>query len=257
MNYFSRTSLSVILLAALSTGTAVDNDKVKVELYYESQCPGCRDTITNSFHDAFATEGFLKMADVTFVPFGNAQESGGENGESFTYECQHGPAECTYNLMEACLIDKVKCPHQRFKLINCIEKNDEDRKPDPSVFDVVLNACAFSIISDDVASAIGDCYKGDEGNALMHEMATKTLGLDPPHEYVPWLVADGVHSENIQNDIMDSLFNYVCSVYKGPNKSEKCPSTTSTLRGTTKDSSLFGKTGGNCYKEKIVQEIFE
>mmetsp|Transcript_32750 Transcript_32750/g.48498 ORF Transcript_32750/g.48498 Transcript_32750/m.48498 type:complete len:255 (+) Transcript_32750:118-882(+) len=253
MNYFSHTILT-ILLSALSAGTIFADDKVKVELYYESQCPGCRDLITKSFHDAFTTEGFLKMADVTFVPFGNARESDGENGALFTYDCQHGPSECTYNLIEACLIDKVKCPHQRFKFINCIEKNDENRSPDPSVFDVVLNACAFSAVDDDVVAAISKCYKGKEGNALMHELASKTLGLDPPHEYVPWVVAQGDHDEDVQNQIQESLLDYVCSVYEGPNKSEAC-SSTSKLRGSTEDLAPSALKKGYCYQENTVEDI--
>ena len=49
------------------------DQKVVVELYYESQCPGCREMLTTSFKEAFQSEGFLDMADVTLVPYGNGE----------------------------------------------------------------------------------------------------------------------------------------------------------------------------------------
>ena len=70
-------------------------DKVQVQLFYESQCPGCRSMITTSFATAFATEGFLDMADVTLYPYGNAHETA--SGDSWTFSCQHGVEECMYN----------------------------------------------------------------------------------------------------------------------------------------------------------------
>ena len=60
-------------------------DKVKIELYYESRCPGCRSTITNSFAKAFAAPDFLNMAEVTMVPYGNAHEA--QNGDSWIFTC--------------------------------------------------------------------------------------------------------------------------------------------------------------------------
>ena len=81
-------------LALLSTTIALA-DKVKVELYYESLCPYSEAIITGSFQTAFSTPGFLDMADVLLVPYGNAHET--PSGDSWTYTCQHGEYECLYN----------------------------------------------------------------------------------------------------------------------------------------------------------------
>ena len=83
------------------------NHKVKVELYFESQCPGCRSMITTSFAEAFATEGFLKMADVQFFPYGNAHETG-SSSEGWTFDCQHGVTECNYNAIETCGLNIIR-----------------------------------------------------------------------------------------------------------------------------------------------------
>ena len=55
-----------------------------MDLYYESLCP-YRNTITVSFANAFGAEGFLDMAEVTFVPYGNAHET--KNGDTWDFTC--------------------------------------------------------------------------------------------------------------------------------------------------------------------------
>jgi interferon gamma-inducible protein 30 len=48
----------------------------------------------------------------------------------------------------------------------------------------------------------------------MHEMGVKTESLDPPHNYVPWVVLDGVHNTTIQNMAMADLTALVCQTYQ-------------------------------------------
>ena len=208
---------------ALGDNKDDDNEKIEIELYYESQCPGCRETITQSFKEAYDVPGFLKMAKVTFVPYGNARET--NTASPYEFECQHGPSECSYNLIEACLIEKISCPVQQFSLLNCIESYDDDRHPKPDRFNQVLIGCSLLVgIEKSQAESIKTCVDSSEGNTLMHDLALKTGALDPPHQYVPWIVVDGTHDDKTQNDIMDhGLFEYVCDNYTGPNKSPACP----------------------------------
>jgi interferon gamma-inducible protein 30 len=56
------------------------NDKIKIDLYYESQCPGCKQMITTSFAAAMKADGFLDMAELNFWPYGNAHESQTSSG---------------------------------------------------------------------------------------------------------------------------------------------------------------------------------
>jgi hypothetical protein len=67
-------------------------DKIKIDLYYESQCPGCKQMITTSFAEAMKADGFLDMAEINFWPYGNARETKTYTG--WSYKCQHGVAEC-------------------------------------------------------------------------------------------------------------------------------------------------------------------
>ena len=60
---------------AMAAVTNAADDKVKITLYYESQCPDCRNTILGSFVTAYKVPDFLEMAEITYVPYGNASES--------------------------------------------------------------------------------------------------------------------------------------------------------------------------------------
>lgn len=208
------------------------DEKVKVELYYESQCPGCRALVTNSFSQAFQTEGFLDMAEVEFVPFGNAKETKNADG-TYEFECQHGPSECIYNTIEACALAKIDDPLLAFRYIDCIERSDESRDPEQDFYKVAITCCELTNLPENTVSQMEECAMGLEGIQLEHEAATKTEALDPPHAYVPYVVVNGEYDDKVQDAIMNSLFNYVCDAYLGSNKSPSCPAKTTLRAGTS------------------------
>ena len=45
-------------------------------------------------------------------------------------------------------------------------------------------------------------------------MGVATESLDPTHNYVPWLVIDGEHTEDKQSEAMEDLLAYVCNAYQ-------------------------------------------
>ena len=93
-----------------STRLRVSRDKVKVELYYMPQCPGCRQLITTSFSEAFETPGFSEMADVTFIPYTKTTES---TKDRYVYD----------NVLESCALRVIGRDHQelQFSYIECID----------------------------------------------------------------------------------------------------------------------------------------
>ena len=225
-----------------------NNNKVQVELYYESQCPDCRNIIFGSFYEAYQADNILDMVDITFIPYGNAKEvSSQPNPESGFYEfqCQHGESECVYNIIETCAINKIKDDLKKFKYINCIEHNNDSREVHQDYYQIALD-CALDVDLDldldiEIIEEIQFCSISKEGNELEHKMALKTNNLDPKHEFVPHIVVNGIHNDEIQNDIIDSLLNFVCKTYKGINKSSSCPSTTTTTTTSTYSSSILEK----------------
>lgn len=66
------------------------------------------------------------------------------------------------------------------------------------------------------------CYKGEDAIKYEHAIALKTESLSPAHTYVPWVVANGVHNDKIQNAVGSSLLKYVCDNFTGT-KSKDCP----------------------------------
>jgi interferon gamma-inducible protein 30 len=199
----------------LSSEKEANDDKIKIDLYYESQCPGCKQMITTSFADAMKADGFLDMAELNFWPYGNAHEKQTSSGWEFT--CQHGAAECQYNYLETCAKNLVQCPVQYFNFLNCVETLDTTTD-----YEGVANKCGTEAQLgnlDDIMS----CYKGTDAQALEHQIALKTEALSPPHKWVPWVTVNDVYDEAVQDKIGDSLLQYVCDNYTGPSRSKDCP----------------------------------
>ena len=46
-------------------------------------------------------------------------------------------------------------------------------------------------------ASVSACAAGPEGNRLLHRMGNRTEGLEPPHEYVPWIVVDQVKRRRV------------------------------------------------------------
>ena len=55
----------------------------------------------------------------------------------------------------------------------------------------------------------------------MHAIASKTASLDPKHQYVPWVVLNGKHTEEINNRAARDLLGLICESYEGE-KPEPC-----------------------------------
>ena len=104
--------------------------------------------------------------------------------------------------------------------INCIEQRDSWYA---IFYEHTAKGCATTAQIDNIKEIL-TCYEGTDAVKYEHEMALKTEALQPAHQYVPWVVANGQHTDDIQNEIMDSLLNYVCNNYTGPNKSKACDS---------------------------------
>ena len=161
------------------------------------------------------------MADVLLVPYGNAHEAA--SGDSWTFTCQHGVDECAYNQIESCSNHFIADPITAFNFINCVEANDGAKKP--HTYDSVITLCSSTISASELAS-ISSCWNSQAGVDLEHANALLTDALVPSHQYVPWVVGQGVHSDDVQDQIQTSLLTYVCANYTGANKSPSCTQAT-------------------------------
>ena len=173
----------------------------KIQVYIESLCPDCVNFITKSFKDFYEKVKKPNLVDIEFIPYGNAHEVYNSTTKKYDFTCQHGELECYGNLVETCAI-QILGKVQSYSTILCIESNIAKYNKD---FDRTLEFC----LSSDQTSLqeIKECVKSDLGNYYEHQMAQKT---DVNHMWVPWVVVNGYHDENEENEIIESLIDFVC-----------------------------------------------
>jgi len=143
---------------------------------------------------------------VALYPYGNAHESQNPDG-SWKFECQHGTDECLGNLLEVCVMAHLDWDFNSYlPVISCMEGADNPVE--------AARGCV-KYLSNLPFKAVKACAKGPEGNTLMHTMANKTESLEPTHKYVPWVVVQGNHTEELEQKALDDLVGLVCEMYQG------------------------------------------
>ena len=156
------------------------------------------------------------MVTINYFPFGNARETAQD--DSFLFECQHGAQECNYNIIETCALNLIEDPYKSFEFLNCIENNDNWW-----FYQKTINKCQKTTqLDENMATSIYDCYTGDMGKQYEHAIAQATNSLSPAHNYVPWILVNGEHDDDLQQSVQSGLLKYVCDNYEGPNKSADC-----------------------------------
>jgi interferon gamma-inducible protein 30 len=180
-------------------------DNVIVTLYYESLCGGCHDWINQELVPTY--EKLSKYMTVGFVPYGNAHQE--PNGDSWEFDCQHGPNECKGNMQQSCIVNYVQDQDAQIDIIHCIE-NSGDITADHNVKKCLKD----SSVATEMIDTIMACSTNEEGIQLHHKMGVKTDNLEPRHEYVPWVTFNNMHSQNDDTYHCQNLLHYcLCHNY--------------------------------------------
>ncbi|KAI7744500.1 hypothetical protein M8C21_013561, partial [Ambrosia artemisiifolia] len=97
-----------------------------------------------------------------------------------------------------------------FPFVSCVEKlNYEDKYTE-------WNTC-FKILDLDPTPII-DCYTSGRGHKLELQYADEITALEPPHDYVPWVVVDG---QPLYEDYTNFI-SFICKAYNGSSMPQAC-----------------------------------
>ena len=105
--------------------------RVVVDVYYECLCPDSRYFVLHQLMPAYKKVGSL--LDVRMWPYGKASSESTSDGElevrgekfskfdlsGFSFQCQHGQAECEGNIYHACVAKKVEDQDRMLEMIKC------------------------------------------------------------------------------------------------------------------------------------------
>ena len=180
----------------------VDSQKTipNITIYMESLCPYCIELLTTSIKEFYIKVTKPNVANIEIIPYGNAKESYDPSTKKYIFTCQHGDNECYGNLISTCSLNVLGSVEGQLNII-CLLENINNFKKD---FDLTLEYCLSS--KPQILQEIKDCVESDMGNIYQHQMAQKT----GDHLGVPWILVDGVYDEDINDQIWDSLINYLC-----------------------------------------------
>lgn len=186
-----------LFISLIVISISVCDAPIKIELYFESLCPGCRSFITDQIKTFLNTPGNELVAEISFIPYGNAMQI--KSGSTYSFQCQHGEVECYGNLIETCAINLFQ-DRRSSSFIICLES---DTNHD---FDKAMRNC---VETEEELNAMLECLSDPKSNEWQHEMADKTESLNPPHDWVPWVIVDG----KVDAEIVDTpnLMQYLCS----------------------------------------------
>jgi len=204
--------VSCIIGLSTRSGGRFSTDRVKVDIHMEAMCPACKQYFTTEVANAVKELG--DHFDLKIFPYGNAEQT--QNGSQWQFECQHGPDECHGNLIEACAMDQHKQTKEWFPFLQCMEESD-------GLPASVAQDCAKKSFPDSPTAytSISSCASGTQGQKLMHQIALKTEGLNPPHQWTPWVVLND--KSLTETEYGSTLVQLICDNIKGSKPAECAP----------------------------------
>ncbi|KAK7301646.1 hypothetical protein RJT34_12516 [Clitoria ternatea] len=200
----STLSLSLSLYLSFFSLFSQSDDKVSLEVYYESLCPDSANFIVNYLPQIFE-KNLISIVDLKLYPWGNTKLR-----PNATFVCQHGAYECLLDTVEACAIDIWPELSKHFTFIYCIEDLVHQHKYKE------WESCFEKLDLD--PEPINQCYTSEYGKKLELQYAAETDALQPPHKFVPWVVVNG---EPLYDDI-ENFISYICEAYKGSEAPQSC-----------------------------------
>ncbi|RCN41635.1 gamma interferon inducible lysosomal thiol reductase [Ancylostoma caninum] len=179
-------------------------NKVDIEVFGETKCIHSTMFMRNQLLPAYKLFG--PRLRIRYHPFGVPRSTKCKwTGDGYECTCQHGPAECDKNALQACVIEKLPDTEKHIEMVTCIQGNAEfnysvrkciDRGPYPRLDSKSLVRCAMS----------------DKGRTLLARHGHAQNRKAPGMSWVPWVMINGVREQEAERHLVRVL----CSRYLKP-----------------------------------------
>ncbi|XP_050383171.1 gamma-interferon-responsive lysosomal thiol protein-like isoform X2 [Argentina anserina] len=156
---------------------AAANQKVTLSVYYDSLNTSCATFIVKNLARIFEDD-LMTILNLRLVPWGEAYANKSNNSTAI-------------------------CQNKHFALIYCIEFLAIEGRHNE------WETC-FSSLGLPKNTTL-DCYNSSNATKLEQNYGNETMHLNPPLQFVPWLV---LNNQPIGNDY-ENFTGYVCKAYKG------------------------------------------
>ena len=186
-------------------------ERVKVEFYMEALCIGCQNFMFQQLHPTYELLGDAVM-DLHVVPFGNSEI----DLVIKQVTCQHGPAECDANTYEQCATHVYPYASRYLPFLYCLDNSLTMGYSDELIPRHIFAECARHSALD--FASIAACHDDSKQAWKLQRRAAERTPKE--HNYVPWVVINGHHTMDEEND---SLLDLVCKAYrKGGGRHPAC-----------------------------------
>ncbi|XP_068626844.1 gamma-interferon-inducible lysosomal thiol reductase-like [Battus philenor] len=160
--------------------TVNTEERVTVQLYYESLCPYCIRFSIDRFTPIIKKLG--QYLEIQTYPYGNAQTF--KRKGKYTFQCQHGPEECYGNKLHACAIDLMQNKTQALLFNSCLMDSARlGLGSDNNAADSCGN------IQNINTTMIKQCAEGAKGVQLLKYYGDKSK--EAGFHYVPYILVNG------------------------------------------------------------------
>ncbi|KAK4883206.1 hypothetical protein RN001_006525 [Aquatica leii] len=193
-------NLLLLLVALLFPAShQIEENVLKVSVYYESLCPASMQFITTQLYPSYSKISSSLLLD--FVPYGKANHYLVDGKWKFT--CQHGPDECLGNKHQACGLARNQTQAQKLEFVNCMMSASN-----PSSENAVTK-CAPKLgipIAD-----ILDCSNSAVGDEILAQLGNRTHALQPNIYFLPTIIFNDVYKFNVHLGAIYDFLTTACN----------------------------------------------
>ncbi|KAJ0182574.1 hypothetical protein K1T71_001943 [Dendrolimus kikuchii] len=176
--------------------------KLNITVYYEILCPASVRFFTQQLRPA--VELLAPYLDIHLIPYGHARTF--QVRGHYEFRCQHGPAECYGNKLQACVVDALRNNTQAVLFNSCLLQYSAYRSNYGFDYSYIMRWCSYKLHTP--VQGIITCMHNGRASLLLKKYGDITHALSP--QYVPFVLVDG--STDKQNDASHDMISTVCKL---------------------------------------------